>query len=65
MCGSKLFVGAAKVHFEERSTVRQRPPLTGAQAKTLEQTVINPKKSNYDRIMAGYFLMLLMEGSGI
>ena len=59
VCESKRVDGAVKVHFEKRSKVRQRPPLTVAQVKTLEQTVRNPKKSNYDRIMAGYFLMLL------
>ena len=59
VCSSKRIDGAVRVHFEKRSKVRQRPPLTVEQIKTLEQIVKNPKKSMYDRIMAGYFLMLV------
>ena len=59
VCSSKRIDGAVRVHFEKRSKVRQRPPLTVEQVRTLEQTVKNSKKSMYDRIMAGYFLMLV------
>ena len=50
---SKRVDGAVKVRFEKRSKVIQRPPLTVVQVKTLEHTVTNSKKSNYDRMMAG------------
>ena len=59
VCSSKRIDGAVRVHFEKRSKVRQRPPLTVEQVKTLEQIVKNPKKSMYDRMMSGYFLMLV------
>lgn len=58
VCESKRVVGAVKAHFEQRSKVRQRPPLTVAQIRTLEQVVLDDAKSVYDRVMAGYFLML-------
>ena len=59
VCTSKRIEGAVKVHFERRSKVRQRPPLTAEQVRTLEKVVKNLSKSVYDRVMAGYFLLLV------
>ena len=59
VCSSKRIDGAVKVHYEKRAKVRQRPPLTIDQVKTLERVVTSSNKSVYDRVMAGYFLMLL------
>ena len=59
VCSSKRIDGAVKLHYEKRTKVRQRPPLIADQIKTLERVVTNSNKSVYDRIMAGYFLMLL------
>eukprot|EP00435_Cladocopium_sp_Y103_P044655 s723_g12.t1 len=58
-CDSKRVQGAVKLHFEQRAKVRQRPPLTVKQIITLEQIVTSNNKSIYDRIMAGYFLMMV------
>ena len=59
VCDSKRIDGAVKAHYEQRAKVRQRPPLTVMQVKVLEQIVKNDSKSVYDRVMAGYFLMLV------
>lgn len=59
VCYSKCVDGSVKVHFEKRSEVGQVPALAVEQVKTWECTVTNVKKNDYDRIMAGYFLMLL------
>ena len=59
VCSSKRIDGAVKLHYEKRAKVRQRPPLTVAQVRALETTVTNPARSTFDRIMAGYFLMLI------
>ena len=59
VCDSKRIDGAVKTHYEQRAKVRQRPPLTVTQIKVLEHVVTNVAKSVYDRIMAGYFLMLV------
>ena len=72
VCSSKRIDGAVKLHYEKRAKVGQRPPLTVEQVKALETTVTNPSRSTFDRVMAGYFLMLvygrpfhLREKSGI
>ena len=59
VCDSKRIDGAVKAHYEQRAKVRQRLPLTVMQVKVLEQIVKNDSKSVYDRVMAGYFLMLV------
>ena len=59
VCASRRIDGAVKLHYEKRSKVRQRPPLTAEQVRTLERVVINADKSVYDRIMSGYLLMLV------
>jgi hypothetical protein len=59
VCSSKRIDGAVKLHYEKRAKVRQRPPLTADQVRTLERVVTSSNKSVYDRVMAGYFLMLL------
>ena len=59
VCDSKRIDGAVKAHYEQRAKVRQRPPLTVMQVKVLEHIVKNDSKSVYDRVMAGYFLMLV------
>ena len=59
VCDSKRIDGAVKMHYEQRAKVRQRSPLTVTQIKVLEHVVTNLAKSVYDRIMAGYFLMLV------
>lgn len=59
VCSSKRIDGAVKLHYEKRAKVRQRPPLTVEQVKALETTVTNPSRSTFDRVMAGYFLMLV------
>ena len=59
VCDSKRIDGAVKSHYEQRAKVRQRPPLTVAQVKVLEHVVNNTGKSVYDRVMAGYFLLLV------
>ena len=59
VCSSKRIDGGVKLHYKKRAKVRQRPPLTADQVKTLERVVTSSNKSVYDRVMAGYFLMLL------
>ena len=59
VCDSKRIDGAVKAHYGQRAKVRQRPPLTVTQVKVLEHVVKNESKSAYDRVMAGYFLMLV------
>ena len=59
VCASKRIEGAVKMHYERRAKVRQRPPLTADQVRTLEKIVVSRNRSMYDRVMAGYFLMLL------
>eukprot|EP00435_Cladocopium_sp_Y103_P055304 s792_g18.t1 len=51
--------GVAEKHYAERRKIAQRPPLTVAQITMLENTVHDDSRSGYDRIAAGFFLVLV------
>ena len=59
VCGSKRIDGAVKIHYGKRAKLRQRPPLTPDQVQVLERVVHEDRRPVFDRIMAGYFLMLI------
>ena len=59
VCSSKRIAGAVRLHYADRAKVRQRPPLTVNQVQTLERVVHDPKRPVFDRIMAGFFLVMV------
>ena len=51
--------GVADSHYSDRRKVVQRPPLKVAQIMALEDTVHDASRTSYDRIAAGFFLLLV------
>ena len=51
--------GLSAAHFCNRRKVVQRPPLTVEQVQHLEQIVKDERRTAFDRIAAGYFLLLI------
>ena len=51
--------GVADSFYADRRKIVQRPPLTVDQIVALEATVRDVGRSNYDRIAAGFFLLLV------
>ena len=51
--------GLADSHFCSCRKVLQRPPLTSDQTTTLEEVVLCGRRTDYDRVAAGYFLFLI------
>ena len=51
--------GVADSHYADRRKIVQRPPLTVNQILMLERTVHDEARTSYDRIAAGFFLMLI------
>ena len=56
---SMRIAGAVKIHYGNRAKLRQRPPLTVTQVKVLERIVTDSRRNMADRVMSGYFLMLV------
>ena len=51
--------GLADVHFCDRRKTVQRPPLTVEQVTWLERVVKDESKTKFDRVAAGFFLLLV------
>ena len=51
--------GVSDSFYADRRKIVQRPPLTVAQIVALEATVHDPARTSYDRIAAGFFLLLV------
>ena len=51
--------GCAQKHYAEKRKLVQRPPLTVEQVVALERTVLDPSRTDVDRIGAGFFLTLV------
>ena len=51
--------GVSESYFADRRKVVQRPPLTVQQVLMLEATVLDASRTKYDRIAAGFFLLLI------
>ena len=51
--------GVSEAHYADRRKIVQRPPLSVNQVLILEATVLDPSRSKYDRIAAGFFLLLV------
>ena len=51
--------GFAALHYTKKRKLVQRPPLTVAQIACLEQCVQQTDRTAYDRIAAGFFLVLV------
>ena len=56
---SSRIKGLADSHFCKRRKVLQRPPLTSSQIIQLEEVVLSGRRTAYDRVAAGYFLLLI------
>ena len=50
--------GFAALHFAQKRKLVQRPPLTVEQISYLERCVIDTRRTSYDRVAAGFFLVL-------
>ena len=62
MSKSGRIKGLADSHFCRRRKVLQRPPLTSSQIIQLEEVVLSGRRTDYDRVAAGYFLLLIIYG---
>ena len=51
--------GCAQKHYAEKRKLVQRPPLTVEQVKALERIVLDPSRTDVDRLGAGFFLTLV------
>ena len=51
--------GFAAMHYTKKRKLVQRPPLTVAQISHLEWCVVDTNRTIYDRVAAGFFLMLV------
>ena len=57
--GSARIKGLSDIHFCARRKLVQRPPLTVEQVSWLETVVKDVNKASFDRVAAGYFLLLV------
>lgn len=58
LCSGRI-KGCAQKHYAAKRKLVQKPPLTVDQVLTLEKTVLSPARTDADRIVAGFFLMLV------
>ena len=58
--GSGRIKGLVNTMYAKKRKLLQRPPLTVMQIVHLEDVVLNSRKTEYDRIAAGFFLFVLM-----
>ena len=51
--------GCSQIHYAQIRKLVQRPPLTVQQVIALEQIVLDPNRSDADRLASGFYLMLV------